>query len=95
MTTGIDRMLVALPIKRQMDKNLAAIDAKLDAIVVWKRFPPEGTEFESWYVMMGIDQVQTLSLPASKLRDVGFAIDLCDWGPFDTELHPTYDFQLV
>nr|MDJ0971917.1 hypothetical protein [Kiloniellales bacterium] len=61
----------------------------------WQRFPPEGTEVVSWYVMMGIGQVVTLKVPAAKLRDVNLAIEQCAWGAFDTEFFPTYDFQPV
>ena len=31
-----------------------------------KAFPPAGIEVVSWYVMMGIGQVATLRLPASR-----------------------------
>ena len=95
MTIASDRMLPTIPLKHQKDKNLSEINAKLDVTGFWKRFPREGTEVVSWYVMMGIGQVVTLSLPASKLRDVNLAIELCAWGAFDTEFHPTYDFQPV
>jgi hypothetical protein len=33
-------------------------------------FPPEGVEVVSWQVMMGVGQVVTLRLPASRLREV-------------------------
>ena len=44
---------------------------------------------------MGIGLVVTLSLPAAKLRVVNLAIEQCAWRAFDTEFHPTYDFQPV
>ena len=95
MPEASDRMLLTVLLKHQKDKNLAEINAKLDATGFWKRFPPPGTEVVSWYVMMGIGQVVTLSLPASKLRDVNLAIEQCAWGAFDTEFHPTYDFMPI
>ena len=73
----------------------AEINAKLDAAGFWERFPPEGTEVVSWYVMMGIGQVVTLKVPAAKLRDVNLAIEQSAWGAFDSEFFPTYDFRPV
>ncbi|MDJ0971052.1 MAG: hypothetical protein QNJ06_14255 [Kiloniellales bacterium] len=95
MTQAADEILLTIHLKHQKDKNLEEINAKLDAAGFWQRFPPEGTEVVSWYVMMGIGQVVTLKVPATKLRDVNLAIEQCAWGAFDTEFYPTYDFQLV
>ena len=95
MADGAERMMLTVLLKHQKDKNLAEINAKLDATGFWKRFPPPGTEVVSWYVMMGIGQVVTLSLPPAKLREVNLAIEQCAWGAFDTEFHPTYDFRPV
>ncbi len=95
MTQAADEILLTIHLKHQKDKNLEEINAKLDAAGFWQRFPPEATEVVSWYVMMGIGQVVTLKVPATKLRDVNLAIEQCAWGAFDTEFYPTYDFQLV
>ena len=95
MTTSPDRILLTIFLKHQKDKNLGEINAKLDATGYWKQFPPEGCEVVSWYVMMGIGQVVTLSVPAAKLREVNLAIERCAWGAFDTEFYPTYDFRPV
>ncbi|MDJ0945419.1 MAG: hypothetical protein QNJ30_18275 [Kiloniellales bacterium] len=95
MTQASDEILLTIHLKHQKDKNLAEINAKLDAAGFWQRFPPEGTEVVSWYVMMGIGQVVTLKVPAAKLRDVNLAIEQCAWGAFDTEFYPTYDFRPV
>jgi hypothetical protein len=43
--------------------------------------------------MMGIGQVVTLRLPASKLREVNRAIENSAWGAYRTEFYPTYDFK--
>ena len=61
----------------QKDKNLAGINAKLDATGFRNPLPPEATEVVSWSVMMRIGRVVTLSLPATKLRDVNLAIEQC------------------
>jgi len=90
-----DEILLTVHLKHQKDKNLAEINAKLDATGFWKRFPPAGCEVVSWYVMMGIGQVVTLRVPAPKLRDVNLAIEQCAWGAFDTEFYATYDFRPI
>lgn len=95
MSDSQDRVMLTIHLRHQKDKNLAEINQRLDATGFWKRFPPPGTEVVSWYVMMGIGQVVTLSLPPSKLREVNLAIEQCAWGAFDTEFFPTYDFQPV
>lgn len=90
-----DEILLTVMLKHQQDKNLAEINAKLDATGFWKNFPPEGVEVVGWYVMMGIGQVVILKLPAAKLRDVNLALEQNAWGAFSTEFHPTYDFRPV
>ena len=90
-----DEILLTVFLKHQQDKNLAEINERLDEAGFWKRFPPEGIEVESWYVMMGIGQVVTLRMPASRLREVNLAIEQCAWGGFSTEFYATYDFRPV
>ena len=90
-----DEILLTIMLKHQQDKNLGEINAKLDETGFWQKFPPEGVDVVSWYVMMGIGQVVTLKLPADKLRAVNLAIEQSAWGAFDTEFHPTYDFRPV
>jgi hypothetical protein len=41
--------------------------------------------------MMGIGQVVTLKVPASRLRGVNLAIERSAWGAFSTEIYATYD----
>ncbi len=95
MLQAADEILLTIHLKHQKDKNLAEINARLDAAAFWQRFPPEGCRVVSWYVMMGIGQVVTLAVPAAKLRDVNLAIEQCAWGAFDPEFFPTYDFRPV
>ncbi|MEC9368858.1 MAG: hypothetical protein VX871_09240 [Pseudomonadota bacterium] len=95
MAAKDDTILLTVFLKHQQDKNLEEIRAKLTATGFWKRFPPEGCEVVSWYVMMGIGQVATLKVPAGDLRKVNIAIEECAWGAFETEFYATYDFQPV
>ena len=90
-----NEILLTVMLKHQQDKNLGEINARLDATGFWKKFPPEGIEVVSWYVMMGIGQVVTLKEPAARLRDVNLAIEQNAWGAFETEFYPTYDFRQV
>ena len=71
--------------------NLTEIQKLQEEHGFWKAFPPEGTTVVSWYVMMGIGQVVTLEVPASKLRDVNVALEKTAWKAFRTEFYPTYD----
>ena len=95
MAANEGEILLTIFLRHQQDKNLAEINAKLDETGFWKKFPPEGIEIVSWYVMMGIGQVVTLRLPGHRLRDVNLAIEQAAWGAFSTEFYPTYDFRPV
>lgn len=95
MSETDDSVMLTIFLKHQKDKNLAEINAKLDATGFWSKFPPPGVEVVTWYVMMGIGQVVTLRVPAAKLREVNLAIEQNAWGAFDTEFYPTYDFVPV
>lgn len=90
-----NEILLTVFLKHQQDKNLGEINAKLDATGFWKQFPPQGIEVESWYVMMGIGQVVTLRVPASRLREVNLTLEKFAWGAFNTEFYATYDFRPV
>ena len=95
MAAGEGEILLTVFLKHQKDKNLAEINAKLDATGFWKKFPPEGIEVVGWYVMMGIGQVAILKVPGHRLREINLAIEQSAWGAFDTEFFPTYDFMPV
>ena len=69
--------------------------AQLDRQGFYKAFPPAGIEVVSWYVMMGIGQVVTLRLPASRLREVNRIIENTAWGSHRTEFYPTYDYKAI
>lgn len=89
------QFMLTVFLRHDQGKTLAEIGKHLEDTGFWKKFPPEGTEVVSWYVMMGIGQVVTLSVPPSKLRDVNLAIEQSAWGAFRTEFYPTYDFRPV
>ena len=95
MAANEGEILLTIFLRHQQDKNLGEINAKLDETGFWKKFPPEGIEIVSWYVMMGIGQVVTLRVPGHRLRDVNLAIEQSAWGGFSTEFYPTYDFRPV
>jgi hypothetical protein len=87
--------LLTIFLKHDQSKTLAEINGHLEKTGFWKKFPPEGTEVVSWYVMMGIGQVVTLKVPPDKLRAVNLAIEQSAWGAFKTEFYATYDFRPV
>jgi hypothetical protein len=94
-SAGTGQMLLTVFLKHRQSMNLAEINQKLESTGFWKKFPPDGVEVVSWYVMMGIGQVVTLRLPAEQLRAVNLAIEQNAWGAFETEFYPTYDFRPV
>ena len=89
------QILLTIFLKHDQTKTLEEIGEHLGKTGFWKKFPPEGVEVESWYVMMGIGQVVTLRLPPEKLREVNVAIERNAWGAFRTEFYATYDFRQV
>jgi hypothetical protein len=86
-----DSILLTVFLKHDQSKNLTEIQQLQEEQGFWKTFPPEGTTVVSWYVMMGIGQVVTLEVPASKLREVNVALEKTAWKAFRTEFYPTYD----
>ena len=90
-----DAILLTIFLRHDQSKTLAEINQHLDKTGFWKKFPPEGTEVVSWYVMMGIGQVVTLRVPADKLRAVNLSIEQNAWGAYRSEFYPTYDFKPV
>ena len=74
-------------------KTLEQINAQLRSQGFYKAFLPAGTKVVSWYVMMGIGQVVTLRLPASRLREVNRILENTAWGSYHTEFYPTYDYK--
>ncbi|MEA3131806.1 MAG: hypothetical protein QOF46_3601, partial [Paraburkholderia sp.] len=88
---GMEMLTVFL--RHDQAKTLDEINNHLKSTGWYKNFPPEGVEVLSWYVMMGIGQVVTLRVPASRLREVNRAIETTAWGGYRTEFYPTYDYK--
>lgn len=93
--TADNAVLLTVFFKHDQSRPLSELNAQLDRQGFRKAFPPPGVEVVSWYVMMGIGQVVTLRLPASRLREVNRIIEDTAWGPYRTEFYPTYDYKAV
>jgi hypothetical protein len=92
-STPDDTFLLTIFLRHDESKPLPKINDQLRAQGFFKSFPPPGIEVVSWYVMMGIGQVVTLRVPASRLREVNRAIESTAWGGYRTEFYPTYDYK--
>ena len=93
--TADNAVLLTVFLKHDQSRPLNELNAQLEKQGYYKSFPPPGVEVVSWYVMMGIGQVITLRLPASRLREVNRVIEDTAWGPYRTEFYPTYDYKAV
>jgi hypothetical protein len=93
--TPDNAVLLTIFLKHDQSRPLSELNAQLERQGFYKAFPPEGVEVVSWYVMMGIGQVVTLRLPASRLREVNRIIENSAWGAYHTEFYPTYDYKAV
>jgi hypothetical protein len=90
-----DAILLSIFLKHDQSKTLDEINDHLRKTGWYAKFPPEGVEVVSWYVMMGIGQVVTLRVPADKVREVNRVIEQSAWGGYRTEFYPTYDYKPV
>ena len=93
--TSDNAIMVTIFFKHDQSRPLSELNAQLERQGFYKAFPPEGVEVVSWYVMMGVGQVVTLRLPASRLREVNRVIENSAWGAYHTEFYPTYDYRAV
>jgi hypothetical protein len=87
--------LLTVFLRHDQSKTLPEINERLKRNGYYQKFPPEGIEVVSWYVMMGIGQVVTLRVPAERLREVNRAIEETAWGGYRTEFYPTYDYKPI
>jgi hypothetical protein len=87
--------LLTIFLRHDQAKTLDQINDHLKQTGWYDKFPPEGVEIVSWYVMMGIGQAVTLRVPAEKLREVNRVIEQSAWGGYRTEFYPTYDYKPV
>lgn len=88
-------VLLTIFFRHDQSKTLDEINAELEKDGFYKAFPPEGTTVESWYVMMGIGQVVTLRVPATKVRDVNVAVEKTAWKAYRTEFYLSYDYRAL
>jgi hypothetical protein len=93
--TPDNALMLTIFFKHDQSRPLSELNAELEKQGFYKAFPPAGIEVVSWYVMMGIGQVVTLRLPASRLREVNRIIENSAWGAYHTEYYPTYDYRAV
>ena len=93
--TPDNAVMLTIFFKHDETRPLGELNAQLDKQGFYKAFPPEGVEVVSWYVMMGVGQVVTLRLPASRLREVNRIIETSAWGAYHTEFYPTYDYKAI
>jgi hypothetical protein len=91
--TTDNAVMLTVFLKHDQSRPVSQLNAQLDKQGFYKAFPPPGVEVVSWYVMMGIGQVVTLRLPASRLREVNRALENTAWGSYRTEFYPTYDYK--
>jgi hypothetical protein len=93
--TADNAVMLTIFLRHDQSRPLSELNAQLEKQNYYKTFPPAGVEVVSWYVMMGIGQVVTLRLPASRLREVNRAIENTAWGSYRTEFYPTYDYKAI
>jgi hypothetical protein len=91
--TPDNAVMITIFFKHDESRPLSELNAQLEKQGYYKAFPPAGVEVVSWYVMMGIGQVVTLRLPASRLRELNRIIENQAWGAYHTEFYPTYDYR--
>jgi hypothetical protein len=93
--TPDNAILVTIFLRHDQSRPLGELNAQLEKQGFYKAFPPPGVEVVSWYVAMGIGQVVTLRLPASRLREVNRVLEDTAWGVYRTEFYPTYDYKAL
>ena len=93
--TADNAVMLTVFLKHDQSRPLSELNAQLERQGFYKAFPPAGIEVVSWYVMMGVGQVVTLRLPASRLREVNRIMENSAWGSYRTEFYPTYDYKAI
>jgi hypothetical protein len=93
--TPDNAILLTIFLKHDQSRPLSELNAQLERQGFYKKFPPEGMEVVSWNIVMGIGQVITLRLPATRLREVNRVLEETAWGAYRTEFFPTYDYKAV
>lgn len=93
--TSPDEVMLTVFLRHDQSQHLEQIQDQLDERDWWTGFPPERVAIVSWVVAMGVGQIVTLRLPASRLNAVNVELERRAWGVFRTEFYPTYDFVPV
>ncbi len=93
--TADNAVLLTVFLRHDESRPLGELNAQLARQGFYKAFPPPGVEVVSWVVAMGIGQIVTLRLPASRLREVNRVLEDTAWGVYRTEFYPTYDYKGV
>jgi hypothetical protein len=95
VATPDNAVLLTIFLRHDQSRPLSELNAQLARQGFYKAFPPPGVEVVSWVVAMGIGQVVTLRLPASRMREVNRVLENTAWGAYRTEFYPTYDYKAV
>jgi hypothetical protein len=93
--TADNAIMLTVFLKHDQSRPLGELNAQLAKQGFYKAFPPAGMEVVSWTVAMGIGQIITLKLPASRIREVNRVLEDTAWGTYRTEFYPTYDYKAV
>ena len=93
--TPDNAVLLTIFLRHDQSRPLGELNAQLARQGFYKAFPPPGVEVVSWYVEMGIGQVVTTRLPASRVREVNRVLEDTAWGAYRTEFYLTYDYRAV
>src|ERR1700732_2975075 len=93
--TADNGIMLTIFLKHDQSRPLSELNAQLAKQGFYKAFPPPGIEVVSWYVMMGVGQVVTIRLPASRLREVNRIFENTAWGSYRTAFYPTYDRKAI
>jgi len=93
--TPDNAVLLTVFLKHDQSRPLGELNAQLRKQGFYKAFPPPGVEVVSWNVVMGIGQVVTLRLPASRVREVNRVLEDTAWGAYRTEFFLSYDYKTI
>jgi len=93
--TPDNAVMLTVFLKHDQSRPLAELNAQLEKQGFYKAFPPAGIEVVSWNIVMGVGQVVTLRLPASRLREINRIFETTAWGAYRTEYYATYDYKAI
>jgi hypothetical protein len=93
--TPDNAVLLTVFLKHDQSRPLGELNAQLKRQGFYQAFPPPGMEVVSWYVAMGIGQVVTLRLPATRVREINRVLEDTAWGVYQTEFFLSYDYKAV